>query len=104
MFPEYVKEVDLVYLISRDLGAGVDTGKWTKFTCPFCRHLQRKEVKTFLLVTNEGERGFFFCKMCNRKGDALSWLRDYRRLSTMDALRVLRTAPIRNARAAVPTL
>lgn len=102
MLPETVKEIDLVALISSDLGAGMDTGKWTKFLCPFCRHMQR-ELKYFLLVTNEGDHGFYICKSCNRKGDALQWLKDYRRMSTIDALQVLRTEPIRNARAAVPT-
>ncbi len=103
MLPEYVKEADLVHLMRRDLGEGVNTGKWTKFICPWCRHLQRKQIKTFLLATNEGDRGIYFCKFCNRRGDALSWLKDYRRMSTEDALRFLKTTPIRNARSAVPT-
>jgi hypothetical protein len=100
---EFVREIDLVHLIESDLGAGVDTGKWKKFLCPFCRHLQR-ELKTFLLATNTGAKGFWFCKFCNRKGDALAWLKDYRRMSTESALAYLRGPYVkfRNAREVMP--
>lgn len=105
MIPEYVKEVDLIVLIEADLGKGEITGKWSKFNCPFCRSIRRDEKK-FLLVTNgESTRGgWWICKYCNKRGDALSWLKDYKRLSFQDTLRVLRTAPIRNGRKAIPTM
>lgn len=106
MLPDYVKEIDLIALVSSDLGAGIDTGKkWRKFLCPFCRHLQR-ELKTFLLVTNEGDRGFYICKFCQRKGDAMQWLKDYRKLSHNAALDYLRGPYVKQrstTRAAVPT-
>lgn len=105
MLPDYVKEVDLVALISSDLGAGVDTGKWTKFLCPWCRHMQRGAIKTFLLVTNEGESGYYFCKCCSRKGNALQWLKDYRRMDASKALDYLRRTGVkqRNGRESAPT-
>jgi hypothetical protein len=100
-----ISEVDLIALISSDLSAGMDTGKWHKFICPFCRHMQ-KEIKYFLLVTNEGERGRYVCKFCNRSGDALQWLKDYRRMALSQALEYLRGPYVqkRNARAAVPAV
>ena len=104
MIPEFVKEIDLVSLIESDLGTGEFTGKWTKFNCPFCRAIRRDEKK-FLLVTNGDEKrgGWWICKFCNKRGDALAWLKDYRRLNFQDSLSVLRTAPRRNAREAMPT-
>lgn len=104
MLPEYVKEVDLVSLIEADLGVGEITGKWKKFNCPFCRSI-RRDAKKFLLVTNGDETrgGWWICKYCNKRGDSIVWLKDYRRLSFQDALRVIRTAPIRNGCEAMPT-
>jgi hypothetical protein len=97
--------VDLIALVEADLGGGEITGKWVKFNCPFCRSIRRDEKK-YLLVTNGDETrgGWWICKFCNKRGDVIAWLKDKRRLSFQDALDVLRMAPIRNARQAVPTV
>lgn len=104
MLPDYVLKVDLVALVESDLGAGVITGKWSKFNCPFCRSIRRDEKK-FLLVTNgdDARGGWWTCKFCNKRGDVIAWMKDYRRLNFQDSLDALRTAPICTAREAVPT-
>lgn len=104
MMPDYVKEIDLVVLVESDLGSGEITGKWTKFNCPFCRSIRRNEKK-FLLVTNGDDTrgGWWICKFCNKRGDALAWLKEKRRLNFQDAMKVLRITPIRNTREAMPT-
>ena len=97
MSPDYVKEIDLIALIESDLGKGESTGKkWVKFDCPFCKHI-RRDSKKFLLVTNGDEKrgSYFVCKFCNKGGDALAWLKEYRRLSYFAALDYLRGPYVR---------
>lgn len=94
---ETIPEIDLVYLIESHLGAGESTGKWTKFNCPFCRYI-RRDSKKYLLVTNEGERSWFVCKFCGKRGDALTWMKEYRHLGTLDALEALRFGKNPNVR------
>ena len=88
---EFVKEIDLVHLIEADLGVGETTGKWVKWNCPFCKHI-RRDSKKYLLVTNGDEKrgSGFVCKFCNKGGDALVWLKNYRHLTTLQAIDYLR--------------
>jgi hypothetical protein len=101
---EFVKEVDLVALVASELGAGESTGKWVKFDCPFCKPI-RRDSKKFLLVTNGDEKrgSGFTCKYCNKGGDAVSWLKFYRNMTSMQALDYLRGPYVqkRNIRVAV---
>ena len=88
---EFIKEIDLIQLIDKDLGKGESTGKWTKYDCPFCKHI-RRDSKKYLLVTNGTDKlgSWFVCKFCNKRGDALVWLEKYRKMNITDALVYLR--------------
>lgn len=103
---DFVKEVDLIALITSHLGAGESTGKWSKWDCPFCKHI-RRDSRKYLLVTNGDEKrgSGFVCKFCNKGGDAAAWLKLYKRMDTFQALSYLRGPYVqrRNLRAAVPT-
>jgi hypothetical protein len=111
MEANHIREIDLIALIESDLGTGQAAGgKWTKFDCPFCKHI-RRDSKKYLLVTNGDEKrgSWFVCKFCNKRGDALAWMREYRRLSHLDALAALRIGSnpnvrYRNTIKATPTL
>ena len=96
MIPDYVKEIDLIALIESDLGKGESTGKWVKFDCPFCKYI-RRDSKKFLLVTN-GDKNHgsgYVCKFCQKSGNALSYLKEKRRMSYFEALDYLRGPYVR---------
>lgn len=87
---EYIKQIDLIYLVESHLNRrGKSAGhKWTRFICPFCRSFPPS-----LYVTNGDEQtrgNWFVCKKCNRRGDALAWMQAYRSKSLAEALAALR--------------
>lgn len=104
MIIDNIEKIDLIALVASDLGTGEDTGKWTKFTCPFCNGI-RRDARKFLLVTNgdDTRRGWWICKKCHRRGDAVDWLKDKRHYSYQHAVTFLRTVPYKNVREAVTT-
>lgn len=74
---------DLRYLVEQDLGpAPLHSGRAWLWKCPF--HRERKGYS--LAVWADGYRCF---GRCDVSGDVLDWLREYRNLSFVDALRVL---------------
>ena len=75
--------MELVVLIEEDLGAPPKlTGQRPYWLCPF-----HAEHVPSLTVTPDG--GFFKCFGCGKAGDAITWLRDYRRLSFQEACQVV---------------
>jgi len=96
MLPDIVKEIDLIALVESDLGAGIFTGKWVKFSCPFCKPIRRDEKKCLLVTNGDADRGpWWVCKFCNKRGDAVAWLQSRRRMSFMDAMDYLRGPSVR---------
>jgi DNA primase len=81
---------DLRRLVEQDLGpAPLRGGRAYLWKCPF--HHEQKGFS--LAVWANGYRCF---GACNTSGDALDWLRNYRRLSFVEAARVL-GEPVENA-------
>ncbi len=82
---------DLRRLVEQDLGpAPLRGGRAYLWKCPF--HHEQKGFS--LAVWANGYRCF---GACDTSGDALDWLMNYRRLSFIEALRVL-GEPVENAR------
>ena len=74
---------DLRHLVEQDLGpAPLRGGSASLYKCPF--HNEHKGYS--LAVWQDGYRCFGACDL---RGDALDWLTNYRRLSFVEALRVL---------------
>jgi len=74
---------DLRHLVEQDLGpAPLRGGRASLYKCPF--HNEHKGYS--LAVWQDGYRCF---GACDTRGDALDWLTHYRRLSFVEALRVL---------------
>jgi predicted RNA-binding Zn-ribbon protein involved in translation (DUF1610 family) len=100
-------EVDLVALVESSLGKAREVrGSWAKFRCPFCggvrvENLKPVIVKSLLVINNENQKGFFTCHNCHAAGDAISWLRKYKRLSYAEAVHALETAKIKHSREAI---
>lgn len=78
----------LVTMIENDLGQPRQkSGHWVLWFCPF--HPDRK---TPSLGAN-WENGSWYCFGCCKGGDAIHWLREYRKLSYRDALAYLGVNP-----------
>ncbi len=72
-----IKEtIDLVELIERDCGAGRKSGAWTMFHCPF------HDDRTASLGVKEKH---WKCFSCNRFGDAITWMMEFRKLPFKEA-------------------
>ena len=79
-----LNQIDLVALIECDLGRPRQkSGQWLMWLCPF-----HQDKKTPSLAVNQ-EKAFWHCFGCNRNGNALSWLCDYRQMEVREALKAL---------------
>lgn len=78
---ELLSQVDLTDLVAGDLGQPVKhSGKYVFFRCPF--HDDRDPS---LAVTVDR----YYCFGCRASGDAIDWLRNYRKMTFKDAIKAL---------------
>lgn len=59
-------------------------------SCPWCGGKDRFNI----VIDKRGER--YFCRVCGRKGDAIQYLRDYRKMSFLEACKYLKIKPSAN--------
>lgn len=80
------KDVDLVALVEQDLGPGKRHGSWTMFKCPF-----HEDITPSLGVKNGSSKypALYICYGCGQRGDAFSWLMEYRKLPYAESLAFL---------------
>jgi len=79
-----LNQLKLIDLIEKDLGKPRQkSGRWMLWFCPF-----HPDKKTPSLGANQ-ENESWHCFGCNKGGDAITWLREYRKLSYSDALAYL---------------
>jgi hypothetical protein len=72
-------------------GVGATGGGEYAGPCPWCGGKDR-----FRCWPNQGEAGKYWCRGCGRSGDAIQYLRDYRRLTYPEACQFLGREPIRS--------
>jgi DNA primase len=73
--------VDLCDLISHDLGQPVkSSGKYVFWRCPF----HDEDTPSFAVTVDR-----YYCFGCRKSGDAITWLKEYRKLAFLDAIRLL---------------
>lgn len=75
---ELKERLDLLGEVEKDLGPGKKSGRWVQFSCPFPGHAHGDKNPSLGITP---ENGRFFCFTCGAKGDVITWLHDYRRLS-----------------------
>ena len=74
----------LVELIEEDLGQPrKKSGRWAFWLCPF--HPDHKTPSLAANLANDT----WHCFGCNKGGDAITWLREFRKLSYRDSLKIL---------------
>ena len=75
---------NLVDLMENDLGQPrKKSGHWVLWLCPY--HPDKKSPSLAANLLNDT----WHCFGCNKGGDAITWLREYRKLSYSDSLRLL---------------
>ena len=89
-----ITKFDLITLIENDLGQGHKSGRWMQFHCPFPGHAHGDKKPSLSVTMGDGKRSpFWKCFTCGKRGDAITWLMEYRSLSYKDALRELEIVP-----------